>query len=30
MLGRSTKDLSQELGHEYERSVVHVNDLVVL
>ena len=30
MLGRSTKDLSLELGHEYERSVVHVNDLVVL
>jgi glutamate 5-kinase len=30
MLGRSTKELSHELGHEYERSVVHVNDLVVL
>ncbi|WP_294570484.1 glutamate 5-kinase [uncultured Arthrobacter sp.] len=30
MLGRSTRDLAEELGHEYERSVVHVNDLVVL
>lgn len=28
MLGRTTKELSKELGHEYERSVVHVNDLV--
>ncbi|WP_323961594.1 glutamate 5-kinase [Arthrobacter sp. JZ12] len=30
MLGRSTSELSKELGPEYERSVVHVNDLVVL
>ncbi|MFJ3956773.1 glutamate 5-kinase [Arthrobacter sp. NPDC090010] len=30
MLGRSTKELAQELGHEYEREVVHVDDLVVL
>ncbi|PPB50165.1 glutamate 5-kinase [Arthrobacter pityocampae] len=30
MLGRSTHDLAEELGAEYERSVVHVNDLVVL
>jgi glutamate 5-kinase len=30
MLGRSTRELSRELGPEYERSVVHVNDLVVL
>ncbi|WP_420792136.1 glutamate 5-kinase [Arthrobacter agilis] len=30
MLGRSTHDLADELGSEYERSVVHVNDLVVL
>ena len=30
MLGRSTQELVQELGAEYERSVVHVNDLVVL
>ncbi len=30
MLGRSTHDLAGELGAEYERSVVHVNDLVVL
>jgi glutamate 5-kinase len=30
MLGRSTRELSRELGREYERSVVHVNDLVVL
>ena len=30
MLGRSTHDLAEELGTEYERSVVHVNDLVVL
>ncbi|MHA7284137.1 glutamate 5-kinase [Arthrobacter sp. TMS2-4] len=30
MLGRSTHDLAQEFGAEYERSVVHVNDLVVL
>ncbi|KNC20527.1 gamma-glutamyl kinase [Arthrobacter sp. RIT-PI-e] len=30
MLGRSTQELAGELGAEYERSVVHVNDLVVL
>ncbi|TKV28167.1 glutamate 5-kinase [Arthrobacter sp. NamB2] len=30
MLGRSTHDLADEFGAEYERSVVHVNDLVVL
>lgn len=30
MLGRSTRELARELGHGYERSVVHVNDLVVL
>ncbi|GAB3540195.1 glutamate 5-kinase [Arthrobacter tecti] len=30
MLGRSTRELARELGREYERSVVHVNDLVVL
>ncbi|WP_211096798.1 glutamate 5-kinase [Arthrobacter echini] len=30
MLGRSTHDLAAELGAGYERSVVHVNDLVVL
>jgi glutamate 5-kinase len=30
MLGRSTHDLADDLGAEYERSIVHVNDLVVL
>lgn len=30
MLGRSTHELAEDLGAEYERSVVHVNDLVVL
>ncbi|WP_104179461.1 glutamate 5-kinase [Arthrobacter sp. B0490] len=30
MLGRSTHDLADELGAEYERSIVHVNDLVLL
>jgi glutamate 5-kinase len=30
MLGRTTRELSRELGREYERSVVHVNDLVVM
>ena len=30
MLGRSTRELARELGHGYERSVVHVNDLVIL
>ncbi|NVN00025.1 glutamate 5-kinase [Arthrobacter sp. SDTb3-6] len=28
MLGRSTKSLARELGREYEREVVHVDDLV--
>ena len=30
LLGRSTKDLARELGPEYEREVVHRDDLVVL
>lgn len=30
MLGRSTRDLARELGPEYEREVVHRDDLVVL
>ena len=30
MLGRSTRELSQERGSSYDRAVVHVNDLVVL
>ncbi|WP_026550789.1 glutamate 5-kinase [Arthrobacter sp. Br18] len=30
MLGRSTGDIAREFGSEYERSIVHVNDLVVL
>ena len=30
MLGRSTKVLAKELGREYEREVVHVDDLVLL
>jgi len=30
MLGRSTHDLARELGPEYEREVVHRDDLVVL
>jgi glutamate 5-kinase len=30
MLGRSTKDLGRELGPEYERVVVHVDDLVLV
>ncbi|GLF93739.1 glutamate 5-kinase [Streptomyces yaizuensis] len=30
LLGRSTRDLAQELGPEYEREVVHRDDLVVL
>jgi glutamate 5-kinase len=29
MLGRSTRDLGRELGPEYEREVVHRDDLVV-
>ncbi len=30
MLGRSTRDLARELGPEYEREVVHRDDLVLL
>ncbi|URN16044.1 glutamate 5-kinase [Streptomyces sudanensis] len=30
LLGRSTRELAQELGPEYEREVVHRDDLVVL
>lgn len=30
MLGRSTKDLAKDLGREFEREVVHVDDLVLL
>ncbi len=30
MLGRSTKELARELGREFERAVVHVDDLVLL
>lgn len=30
MLGRSTKELASSLGRQYEREVVHVDDLVVL
>jgi glutamate 5-kinase len=30
LLGRSTKELAQELGPAYEREVVHRDDLVVL
>ncbi|MFD8010127.1 PUA domain-containing protein, partial [Streptomyces sp. NPDC059762] len=30
MLGRSTRELAAELGPEYEREVVHRDDLVVL
>ncbi|WP_336715118.1 glutamate 5-kinase [Arthrobacter sp. USHLN218] len=30
MLGRSTKELGASLGRQYEREVVHVDDLVVL
>lgn len=30
LLGRSTKDLAQELGPAYEREVVHRDDLVVM
>lgn len=29
MLGRSTRELGRELGPEYEREVVHRDDLVV-
>jgi glutamate 5-kinase len=30
MLGRSTKELAQSLGPEYERELVHRDDLVLL
>jgi glutamate 5-kinase len=30
LLGRSTRDLARELGPEYEREIVHRDDLVVL
>ncbi|HEV7166485.1 MAG TPA: glutamate 5-kinase [Micrococcaceae bacterium] len=30
MLGRGTKELADELGREYEREVVHVDDLVLV
>jgi glutamate 5-kinase len=30
MLGRSTRELAKELGPEYEREVVHRDDLVIL
>jgi glutamate 5-kinase len=30
LLGRSTRELARELGAEYEREVVHRDDLVVL
>ena len=30
MLGRSTRELGRELGPEYERVVVHVDDLVLV
>lgn len=30
MLGRSTKELAKSLGREYEREIVHVDDLVLL
>ena len=30
MLGKSTKQLAQELGPEYERELVHRDDLVLL
>jgi glutamate 5-kinase len=30
MLGRSTKELAQSLGAEYERELVHRDDLVLL
>jgi len=29
-LGRSTKDLARELGPEYERELVHRDDMVLL
>jgi glutamate 5-kinase len=30
LLGRSTRELARELGPEYEREVVHRDDMVVL
>jgi glutamate 5-kinase len=30
MLGRSTKELAAELGPEFERELVHRDDLVIL
>ena len=30
LLGRSTRDLARDLGPEYEREVIHRDDLVVL
>ncbi|WP_125612479.1 glutamate 5-kinase [Specibacter cremeus] len=30
MLGRSTKELARELGRQFEREVVHVDDLVLI
>ena len=30
MLGRSTKDIAKELGAEYERELVHRDDMVLL
>jgi glutamate 5-kinase len=30
LLGRSTRELARELGPEYEREVVHADDLVLL
>jgi glutamate 5-kinase len=30
LLGRSTKDLARELGPEYEREVIHRDDLIIL
>lgn len=30
MLGRSTKELAKDLGREFEREVIHVDDLVLL
>jgi glutamate 5-kinase len=30
LLGRSTRELAQDLGPEYEREVIHRDDLVIL
>jgi glutamate 5-kinase len=30
MLGRSTKELAQALGPEYERELIHRDDLVLM